>query len=740
MEDVKEGLYNKYIYMDGKKFIGQIVKKDECQYQNISNFKRKTRDQYISLHNSLLKNRKKKLQNKNSTPTDIFINIDKLNPLGKNIEKDFVEININQLVLNSVNAKKYMILKICSKIYVDKSTNFICEDNNNEVVNISIKDCEKYFNTDNFNKLENEILAEGKYIIVIEPNYGIFESDKDEIKINSPNETIILKDKEELNLFLDKNKNISPENYKLLGNLMMKNNYYEKALFYYTEAINLNKNDDKLDIILHSNLSEAYIKYGYYTKCIENANYCFETINTLMKNDENKVKDNFLLQQKTKNLFRKIKALVALRKFKEANEILFIKSENNPYNDILNDFLKMEQVKPFVHIIKNGYQNTLGHFDFRKMYQEEKVNFDLETPYGDYLNPKIEIKFEQGKGIKMVAKEKINLGELLIVEKSIVYSKSIDDKDDEKDDPNVSTDNPKVIVELDLFNKLALKVKKAPLDNEKFYYLTDGRNLNEDLNTRRKYLEEQDKGKRNIEHFKVNQVICLNKYGNGRNILFYNELCVGLWGYPSFLNHDCLPNTNHLSFGDYYVGHSIREIDKGEEITTSYCSAKKFLEERQKIILENWRFKCNCQLCKYQEKKKDLEYNNYIKLFDKNDQVASIDDAKCFEQFLEKNKKKYSCFELANGYSQLEEYYYIKRRDFPNTKRISEIVTKYADGKNFTFQLSNLYKLFLATSASHTNDCFVIFNNLIKYLKKYTPFTEDDIKYLLMNTIGVKYF
>ena len=51
--------------------------------------------------------------------------------------------------------------------------------------------------------------------------------------------------------------------------------------------------------------------------------------------------------------------------------------------------------KNFSDIIKNGYQNYLGHFDFKKMLQEEKVNFDFQT-FGDYLNPKIEIKSEKG--------------------------------------------------------------------------------------------------------------------------------------------------------------------------------------------------------------------------------------------------------------------------------------------------------------------------------------------------------
>ena len=731
MKNLKEGLVDNYIYMDGKKFIGQVVKTKENEYKKITDFKRKTREQYISFQNSHLEKREKALDLNKDVPTDIFIVLDKYNPLGKNIERDFEEINIDKLELNSVNSKKYLILKIFSKIYVDKSTNFICEDSNKDLINISINDSEKYFNVKSFDMLEKEIYTEGKYIIVIEPNYGIFNSDIDEIKILSPSEIIILNDKEELYYFLDKNKNISPENYKLLGNLMLKNYFYEKAIFYYSKGINMNKDNDNMDIILHSNLSEAYIKYEYFSKSIKNADYCLDKINKIMQTN----KDNFLVQQKIKNLFRKIKGLVALRKFKEAYQILFNESENNPFKDIINDFLNLEQVKKLIDIIRNGYENNLGHFNFRKMLQDEKINFFLNT-YGDYISPKIEIKYEKDKGIKVCAKEKIHEGELLIVEKAIVSSRNVE-KYENEEDTKVSKDNPKVVVEIELFNKLSLKLKKSPLDNEKFYYLCDGKNLGEDLNERRKYLDDQDKGKIDLSYFKVNQVICLNKYGIGRDILYFNEICVGVWGYSSFFNHDCLPNSTHCGISDYYIGYSIRDIDKGEEITSKYCDSKLPYNERQQTLLENWRFKCSCQLCKYQEKKNDSEYNNYIKLFDNSPKDIPNKNVQKFEEFLERNKKKYSCYDLANAYLKLEKYYFV-HKDFNNTKKCSDLVSKYASGKNYSFQLSNLNTLLLCVSSSHGNEFFAIYQKVINYLKKYTPFTEEELHFFFRDIINQK--
>ena len=102
-----------------------------------------------------------------------------------------------------------------------------------------------------------------------------------------------------------------------------------------------------------------------------------------------------------------------------------------------------------------------------------------------------------------------------------------------------------------MFNKLSKKLKKAPLDNEKFYLLFDGKNLNQTLEERKQYLYLQEKGDIKLNYFKVNQSICLNKYGSSRGMFKTSDLCTGVWGNTSFFNHDCLPNTSHFGISDY---------------------------------------------------------------------------------------------------------------------------------------------------------------------------------------------
>lgn len=735
------GLYDKYIYKDGKKFIGQIMQKKECQYEKVTNFRRKAREQYIYLHNSKQK-KSKNILNLNDIPTEEFIMEDEYNFLGKNLEKNFEEININELSLNSVNKNKFIILKIVSGIYLDKKeTKFLGEDANKDIINISIKNTETYFKATKFSFLYKEIFTLEKYLIIIEPNYGIFESSNsnnnylDEIKVGSPGEIILFKDKNELNFFLEKKKLESGENYKILGNMMMKY-HFEKAIYYYNlgiECNNKNKNNnndyDNLDIILHSNLSEAYFKYEYYSKSIQNADYCLNKINALVKIKDS---DTFLSQQVIKNLFRKIKSLIALIKFKEAYEILF-EENNNINNNIMKDFLKVDEVKKLIPLVKEGYQNTLGKYNIMKMLKEEETNFFIKN-YGEYLNPKIEINFEKDKGLKITSKEKINLGEIILVEKATAFSKHRkNDKlsPEPKEDSKVSLDNPKVIVEIELNNKLYMNLKKRPLDTEKFFYLCNGMNVNEDLNERKKYMTELDQGVKKIDLYRINQAICLNKYDAGRYILYFDETGVGIWGYASLLNHDCLYNTEHFTIGDYIFFYCIREIDKGEEITSHYVSNCKSYQERQSLLEENWRFRCQCQLCQYQAKKNDDMYNNFMVLMEKNNHDIKKSETDNFENFLQKNKKKFTCYEMANAYLKLEEHYHIIR-DFAGVQRCYGLITKYADGKNYKFQLLNLFIKILNVIVSGTdrNEFFKIYNDAINYMEKYTPLNTDEIKYL----------
>ena len=425
-----------------------------------------------------------------------------------------------------------------------------------------------------------------------------------------------------------------------------------------------------------------------------------------------------------------------MRKFKEAYEILFDLDENDNNKNIIKELLNFGEIKQYINIIKEGKENNLGKFNFKKMIMDEKAHFDLDN-YGDYINPKLEIQFEKNKGIKLIANENIKIGELILVEKALFF------KEDKNEVGRINKPNlkpldcsePSLTRDIDFFNKLAEEVSKYPLDNEKFYYLYDGKNLNEDINQRKKYMENQENGKIRLNRDKVINVIFNNKYQIGRNFIFYNSISNGIWGYASLFNNDCSPNTTYLGIGNFFISFSIKEIKKGEEITCRYDNSSLTYKGRQEKLLKYWGFKCKCHLCEYQEKKDYSEYNNFIERFDpQSEDKINSEFIESFQKFLEDNENNYNYYDLANAYFQLE-IYYSQIKDFHHAKKFSDLVTKHSEGNNYLFNLPNLYKIVLSMLGDKDNSISEAMKSVENFLDKYTPFTKEEINCFIDDNI-----
>ena len=125
------------------------------------------------------------------------------------------------------------------------------------------------------------------------------------------------------------------------------------------------------------------------------------------------------------SLFRKIKCLVGLRNFKLAyEEYIKIKEDKNFQNRFgldelyINKFLNEKNNSQIIETFNTGYDNYCGKFNIKQILIDEKEKFFLDN--GDYINPKLEISYDSVKGIKIIAKEDINIGEY-IIRKSNLY-------------------------------------------------------------------------------------------------------------------------------------------------------------------------------------------------------------------------------------------------------------------------------------------------------------------------------
>ncbi|XP_074899254.1 histone-lysine N-methyltransferase SMYD3 isoform X2 [Buteo buteo] len=80
------------------------------------------------------------------------------------------------------------------------------------------------------------------------------------------------------------------------------------------------------------------------------------------------------------------------------------------------------------------------------------------------------------------------------------------------------------------------------------------------------------------------------------------DVGVGLYPSMSLLNHSCDPNCVIVFEGYQLLLRSVREIQIGEELTISYIESLMTTSERQKQLMRQYCFECDCLLCQNQEK------------------------------------------------------------------------------------------------------------------------------------------
>ncbi|PKU48044.1 hypothetical protein llap_1675 [Limosa lapponica baueri] len=80
------------------------------------------------------------------------------------------------------------------------------------------------------------------------------------------------------------------------------------------------------------------------------------------------------------------------------------------------------------------------------------------------------------------------------------------------------------------------------------------------------------------------------------------DVGVGLYPSMSLLNHSCDPNCVIVFEGYQLLLRSVREIQIGEELTISYIESLVPTSERQKQLMRQYCFECDCLLCQNQEK------------------------------------------------------------------------------------------------------------------------------------------
>ena len=522
---------------------------------------------------------KTKTQFKQTCTTDC-----KVGSTKKSFDPKMKPITIKEMTMGNTYKNKYIELEIVTELLIIVSIMFLGKDINGDYVLIAIYNFENHYGTKDYEQL-SYIFQKGKYILVLEPFYKMFGSGEDGIRIEDPNEIIIFDDKEWMNKFISTES--KEESFRLLHDDDDKNydslykeayksfsiENYKMALVHFIKLKTLKPSEIKFDM----KIAECYFNIPYYTKVIEK---CDEIM--LLKDEK------FTLDA----LSLKLKSLLKIKKVKEVKDLI-----DNNKNLIINNesrFFNIEEE------IKRKIKNINGEYDFSEIYEKSKNNFNIDI--GEYLNNKIEIRYDKINGISIYSKDKINKGEIILVSKAIIAM----DLKNKKQDKSlcIQYDNPDkeeyektgqfltFKEDSELQNKLSYNLSNYPEDFKEFLYLYDGKNKN-------KNLEERIKSKE-IDLKKIQNVLKFNY-----KILIHDNTPIteGLWFYPSLFNHSCIPNCFQFGFGDILIIIAINDIGKNSELYLNYLNNDIPYDMRQGLLKEKYDFNCCCELCKYENNK-----------------------------------------------------------------------------------------------------------------------------------------
>ncbi|KAI9139522.1 hypothetical protein BKA69DRAFT_1126471 [Paraphysoderma sedebokerense] len=378
------------------------------------------------------------------------------------------------------------------------------------------------------------------------------------------------------------------------GNVFFINKKYKEAIEKYTEALAIAPND----ALVLSNRAAAYLALNNSSKALEDSTEA-------IKHDSTNIK----------SYFRKGKALLALKRYTEAKEILKaakkLDEKSKEVSELLNLAVQFENEKE-------------GVYDFSSIWQEAHKTLSPRLNHLEYIGP-VEIKAIPGKDLGLVATKFIPKNTLILVSKAfeMIFPHEVSDEffefsikvcDRELDAPQVA-----------LFSRIAEKFGSYSVEQKRnLYNLYAGSDFESNTTIRRNSslhdlmntlsIQDESDDELDVEYPRISRILYFNSFSAYTDPL-YKELhqnqemsdeieqiepC-GLWILPSYINHSCRENANRFFIGDFMFIRSIQDIQEGEEITMTYIDSTKDYDVRQDTISQ-FGFKCECEVCEADKK------------------------------------------------------------------------------------------------------------------------------------------
>ena len=216
-----------------------------------------------------------------------------------------------------------------------------------------------------------------------------------------------------------------------------------------------------------------------------------------------------------------------------------------------------------------------------------------------------------------------------------------------------------------LMNKIIEKMKYCKEDIPEIYELYDKTNSELSLEERKQnYFKNISNTNLDIPEKNLAGIFS-NSIATKLYLFDELDLLLGIFYYPSFMSHSCVPNTKILGIGNFVFIFTERLIKKNEEITTSYIDCNEEYKKRQEKLKKFYGFECQCELCQIEKQKfKEMpeiknKISSYInELIDLNnnpnfDQKKYLDIANEINKFIDENNDNINSYEKGILYYNL---------------------------------------------------------------------------------------
>lgn len=507
-------------------------------------------------------------------------------------------INLSDMMVNKIHNGFYLECKTITDPFYVSGMHILVMDINNDIEHVVLYN----YDSKNFNDDPKFLMPKGTRLAIKEPHLQILGLNSNDFGIRVDSQTNIV-----IQSYPESTSTKSIETFIEEGNKAFTRTEYNLAIRYYSQAIERSK---QTSLRAYSNRSQSYLKIEKYYAAYQDAKEAARLDATNQK-----------------AYFRMGKSAYMMRKYEMALESFETCMKLNPKNAEAEIELKKTQDR--IHESKTGV------YDFKALYEQffKKENFYMDI--AEYRSNLIQVTDIPNKAKGVIAKESIPKGTLIVVSKAAAatFHNQIDYRKKSYITIDYLEGNYNAKDQSQNVATLAYKMHDDPDFAEQVYAMYAGPGFNRDkvehplIDIKRIEGILEFNSFQILNSFESLQLIELNKvmkaakrynetefkeldyvipcfdsedYVNLTKLqIKFNNLdkqC-GFWIFPAFFNHACVSNCIMDFIGDVMTIHTLRDVQKGEELCIRYFPPEIAFSQREEYTMNKFKFKCDCILC-----------------------------------------------------------------------------------------------------------------------------------------------